>query len=104
MAYVYYNYPNSRVSIHSQPFCRFIQMMNKQEQRKCRIDAFTISAEFQKLINKRYLFQSKAELNDIWIEIDFENKDFEISVANYVLHILSQHYKPFAKSKLEIHC
>lgn len=104
MVKVYFNYPTSRVTAHRNPVCSSIQVMKRPSQRICHINVATFSAELKKFIDKRYRFKSEGGLNDMWIEINFSDDDFEIAIARYILRILAQHYEPFYKSKLKFHC
>ncbi len=104
MLMVYLYAPRSRISAHRDSNCSRIQVMNKPNQRKCRIDVANISTELQKFANKQYKFQSTASLNDLWLEIDLGDEDFERAVLGYILRLLGQHYKPFTKGRIRFHC
>lgn len=49
-------------------------------------------------------FSSRAGLNDMWLEIDFNDSEFEMAVIRYIHHLLGRYYKPFQASQIEIHC
>ncbi len=104
MLKAYFNYPNSRVSVHHDPFCSRIRPMGKQGQRICRINITNIRHELQKFKDKQYRFQSTSDLNDMWLEIDFQDEEFEMAVVGYICRLLGHHYKRFSDSRLEIHC
>ena len=104
MLKVYFDYPNARVSVHHDPNCSRIQVMHKLDQRQCRIDIASISAELQKFRSKEYRFASKPALNDMWLEVDFQDEEFEMAVLSHIRRLLGQHYKSFSDSSLEIHC
>jgi hypothetical protein len=104
MLMVYLNYPMSRVSVHHDPNCSTIRVMNKPNQRICRINARSISAELENFKQKRYRFQATAELNDMWLEIDFTDEEFEMDVLRRIHRLLGQHYKPFRDCRIEVHC
>jgi hypothetical protein len=104
MLSVYLNYPMSRVSIHRDPDCGFIRVNRKPNQRIRRIDMANISEELRKFRDRQYPFQSTPEFNDMWLEIDFGDQEFEVAVARYVHRLLSEYHKPFADSSVSIHC
>ena len=54
-----------------------------------------------KLIQTR--FSSKAGINDIWIEVDFNNLDFEVAVIRYIQSCLGERYSPIRTSSIEFH-
>jgi len=104
MLKVYLNYPNSRVSVHHDPCCSTIQIMGKPDQRYIRMNITNIRHELQKFKDKQYQFKPESAFNDMWLEIDFQDEEFEMAVAGYVHRLLGQHYKPFSDSHLTTHC
>jgi hypothetical protein len=104
MLSVYINYPNPKVSVHHDPSCGAIQKMGKQDQRHIRIDQKTISAELGRFAAKEHTFASNPEGNDMWLEIDFGDANFEAAVLNYVHRLIGQHYSPLAGVAVQNHC
>jgi hypothetical protein len=104
MLSVYLNYPVSKVSAHHDPDCRHVRAKEKPEQRVVRINIENLSTELQKFRDKQYPFTSTAQLNDMWLEIDLQDRDFEDAVAHYVQRLLGSHYKPFADALVAVHC
>jgi hypothetical protein len=92
------------MSIHHNPGCSRIRPRKKSGQRICKLDPTTISAELQKFRNREHRFASTPHLNDMWLEIDFQDGVFEMAVLKHIRKLLGQHYKPFANSSLEMHC
>jgi hypothetical protein len=45
-----------------------------------------------------------SKVNDMWLEIDIGNLDFERAIVDYVQIVLAQHYFPFANIKVDQHC
>ena len=104
MLSVYLNYPMSRVSAHHNSDCEYIRVNRKSDQRICRISIANVSVELQRFRDKQYRFESTSQFNDMWLEIDFQDRDFEEAVAHYVQQLLGRHYKPFADSSVSINC
>jgi len=104
MLSVYLNYPTGRVSAHGDPNCGRIRPMDKPDQRICRINVGTISSELQKFKVRQHSFQSTKDFNDMWLQIDFHDLEFELAVADFIRRLLARHYKPFSNAHLEIHC
>ena len=103
MLKVYLNYPNKRVTVHHDPHCSDIQKNRKRHQRYIPINITNIHHELQKFKNKRYLFRAESAFNDMWLEIDFQDEEFEMAVAGYIHRLLGQHYKRFSDSQLKPH-
>lgn len=104
MLRIYVNYPNPRVTVHADPSCGYVRMMDKPQQRVVRIDPSTISVEIQRFIGKQYTFASQPDSNDMWLEIDFNDREFEEAVLWYVHRCLGRHYKPLRDSQIKTHC
>jgi len=101
---VYFNYPNSVVSIHSVASCGSIRPQRKAGQRQIQITKDNLSRELQRLKEREYKFASTAEQNDLWMKIDLGDIELETALAKHVHRQLAKHYKPFAKASLELHC
>jgi hypothetical protein len=104
MLRVYFNYPNAQVTVHKDGRCASVQQQRKEGQRRVQLNIRTISNELSKLSEKAYRFASQAELNDMWLDIDFNDEKFERALVDYVRVLLAQHYKPFAGVKVSVHC
>ena len=68
------------------------------------MDISNLSTELEIFRRGHYRFTSKAGLNDLWIEVDFRNFDFEIAVLRYIGILLAKHYIPFRRLDFLIHC
>lgn len=104
MLKAYVNYPNPKVSVHHDPSCGAIRKMAKPSQRLVRIDAGSISAELQRFRAKGYTFAANPAGNDMWVEADFADPDFEAAVIAYVHRLIGRHYSPLARVAIEKHC
>jgi hypothetical protein len=101
-AYVYY--PKPKISTHHNPSCTAIQKMGKEEQRSVNINAKTITKELGCFSTDEYQFGSTAQVNDMWLVIDFDDADFEAAVLKYVQRLIGKRYSPLAGIKIEEHC
>ena len=96
----YVNYPNPKVRVHQDASCGEIQKMAKPGQRLVKINTASISAELQRFATKGYTFAANPAGNDMWIEADFGDTDFEA----YVHRLIGKHYPPLAKVAVDQHC
>ena len=101
---VYINYPNPKFSIHHDPLCAEVRKRDKSGQRCIRINIETISTELQNFTNKKYTFNSNAESNDMWLDIEFNDIDFEESLLKYIRRLIGKFYTPFREAELANHC
>jgi len=103
---VYVNYPNSKFSIHHNPFplCEEVCKKRKPGQRHIRIDTDSASTELQRFANKEHTFGSNAESNDMWLDIEFKDADREMSVLNCVHQLIGKRYARLGRVEPTIHC
>jgi hypothetical protein len=104
MLTAYINYPNPHITAHFNPNCGNIRSHRKTNQRYIRLNTATISAELSKFQTKAYRFAADQQHNDIWLEIDFQDRDFELSVLDYIGKCLGKYYKPFQNIQPKVHC
>ena len=104
MLKVYINYPNPHVTVHSDAECSTIQKQHKQNQRFIRLNVTTISSELKLFETKGYQFGAHRKINDMWCEIDFSDKKYELAVIESIRKLLAEHYKPFKRAEIDKHC
>ncbi len=102
MLVVYINYPNKRITIHGDYGCKEIQKRNKNK-RRIRV---TQDSKEERLSGFRdsYRFGSKKEVNDMWVEIDFQNQMTEMQVLGDICNCLSTRYRGFKDAIKKPHC
>lgn len=100
MLTVYFNYPESRISIHRNSDCNEIKKREKTNQREVHIDSNNMDAELERF--KRYPFASVAEINDMWVMVNLDGEASEMKIINKIKQILGR-YKPFDDAKIEWH-
>jgi hypothetical protein len=100
----YLNYPNKQVTAHQAASCSEVKKMKKVNQRSIRIDSNTISNEINQFAQRAYRFGSDETVNDMWLEIDFGDWDFELAVFDFIHRLLSKRYKPFRDAVRVQHC
>jgi len=104
MLKAYINYPNPHITLHGGGGCGSVQQQRKSGQRVVRLDVGSLSTELNRFVKKEYRFGADPETNDMWLELNFGDSAFEKAVVEYVRTLLSQHYTPFARIKVDQHC
>ena len=104
MLMVYMNYPAPRITVHHDLTCGAIQKMAKTGQRRVRIAPETITVEFARFSRKEYTFAANQDENDMWLEIDFDDAEFERAVLKYIHCLIGANYTPLARVEIATHC
>lgn len=104
MINVYLNYPNSIATIHQTSDCPRIHVHHTPDQRHLKIDINTFKSIIQDFIDGNFIFKAEHGKSDVWLEIDFGDLAFEISIVNYILFLLGRQYEPFDSLTPELHC
>ena len=73
----------------------------KSNQRVIKINIKSLSDELREFSEYKHRFASTQELNDMWLEINFSDLDFEIAVAEYILSLLRKKYGRFSDAEPE---
>ncbi len=100
----YLNYPNSQVTAHGDMSCGDIRKMHKVGQRNIRIDPSTFTDEIQRFIQGEHRFASEPQLNDMWVNLDFDDWDFELALFDFIHRLVRDKYKPFRNVARTVHC
>lgn len=103
MIKVYINYPNPHCSIYTNINDQEIQKHHVSNQRKLKLNIETFQQIMSEFIQKRFDFRAEQGFNDVWLEIDFNDLGFEISIVNYILLQLGRKYLPFNAMKSSIY-
>jgi hypothetical protein len=104
MVKVYINYPNPHISLHRKAGCGNIRQQQKAGQRIVHLNIASLSAELKRFKARDYRFGADAQTNDMWLEIDFNDPEFERAVIEYIRRLLAEHYTPFRRVVIETHC
>ena len=93
-----------RISVHHDPGCNRIKVMDKIDQRVISINSSTVESELKKLSNKELKFAASRDLNDVWIHIDLGEISLEENLVKRINEILGHFYSPLARAEIEYHC
>ena len=104
MLNVYFNYPNSAITIHGSGSCANIRQQRKVSQRTMQIDRTTLSGDLQRIKAREFKFASTSSLNDLWVKIDLSDTDLELAVVKHIHRQLAKNYKRFADALAKQHC
>ena len=102
--YTYLYLPNSRITIHLNDNCGFIQSHDKPNQRYIHVTTENFIEIMSNFSNRIYRFQPNREENDIWLRIDLESIKQDICFVHLIHAILSKQYKRFRDAEVSIHC
>jgi hypothetical protein len=101
---VYINYPNPHFTIHKDSACQQIHMHQKSGQRIVKISPATLKNVLSQFINDAYDFKSKAQRNDLWLDVSLSTPEQEIGFIHIIQAILGQRYRPLSNASISIHC
>lgn len=104
MTTAYVNYPNSRISVHGNASCSRIRQARKAGQRVVHVTVETLTQELRTFHTNDYSFGSTQEVNDMWIELDLGDAEYEAATLRFIKKALSVCYKPFEDAEISVHC
>jgi hypothetical protein len=104
MLRVYVNSPASTVTIHKDPRCIYWPRADSPGARVIHLREATLSAELQLCREKEYRFAAQSGMNDIWLDVDFADPEFELATVKHVKLLLGKHYKRLREAPVRVHC
>jgi len=104
MLAAYLNYPEHNVTLHCDLSCPEIQKRGKERQRKCQVNRATASREMERFASGEHRFGSTSDVNDMWVEVDFDDPEFEKAVVRHICRLLGKRYSWFQQAEPAIHC
>lgn len=96
MTSIYINYPNPHFSAKPGPVAERIRH-EKPERRAILLSPSTFGPAMVEV--ESVLFAATAELNELWLEIDFDNPEFEMALGKYVQETLGKRYRRLAQAE-----
>ena len=93
MLFAYLNYPNASVTVHRDRSCGHIRSRRKEGQRTLLITLDTLSGELRRFEAREHVFGASADINDMWVDIDCSDEDFESAILSYLHRTLGKRYK-----------
>ena len=105
MIKTYINYPREEphITLHNDVACKTVGQHHKKGQRIVQLDIASLSIELKHFKSKHYRFASDSRINDMLLEIDFSDQDFECAVVKYIKRLLTKHYKRFGRYDIKQH-
>ena len=103
MTRAYINYPEPHFGLHVSSSCNEFRKMGKPGQRVVQINPGAISTEFERFATKHYRFAAESGLNDMWLELDFDDSEFEVAVVRHIRYLLGIHYRPLREAEIRAH-
>jgi hypothetical protein len=101
--YAYLNYPNARVSLHG-TLCGHIQQAQKTDQRRIVLNPDSLGTELRRFVKQEHDFAAQATNNDMWLDVDFADWEFEESIVRFIHRLLAARYKRFHDCTADWHC
>ena len=94
---IYVNYPNPHFSAKPGPIDERLRH-DKPNRRVIRLTPLTFSKEMADFEAGEFRFAATSELNDAWIELDFDDSEFEMAVGRHIQRLFGRRYKPLANA------
>ncbi len=101
---VYFNYPNSQITIHHDNQCNAIKMHQKSGQRIITATMQTLPQLISDLIAEQYRFASNSASNDLYIDLVLGTPEQSETLIPFIQALMSQNYGRFAQAVITSHC
>ena len=94
MTSVYINYPNPHFAVKHDVSAESRMHQSKSNRRLVSFTPLNLSDSLLPFVRQQVSFNATSELNDMWLELNFENEGFELAVVKYIQHLLGKRYRP----------
>ena len=104
MTHAHFYFPRSRIGLHHDSSCSYIRMNDKAGQRVIALAPSSLSTNLALFVGKQVPFNATADLNDLWVALDFADSQFELALMNYIRRLLAQRYSGWTHATVDEHC
>ena len=102
MLFTYFNYPGAAITVHRDRSCGHIRSRRKQGQRMLLLTIDSLSSELRRFAAKEHTFGSSPDINDMWVDIDCSDDNFESAVLKFLQRTLGMRYKRFREASVYV--
>lgn len=96
MTSIYIDYPVPHFSLRRDQRSEDRYRRAKENRRLVEFTPETFSAAIAPFVNGEVRFASEAALNDLWLDLDFGDYEFEEAIGRYIQRLLGKRYRPLA--------
>jgi hypothetical protein len=104
MLSAYINYPNPHITLHFDPTCALIRSHESPGQRILQINVDTVTDVLKNFVDREVRFAAERGLNDMWLFVTFDDRDFEKATVLYIQQLIGRQYRPLATAPVKVHC
>jgi hypothetical protein len=98
------HYSDSRVSLHGDADCARVRQARSGAQRCVFLEPETLGAELERFIHGEYGFRLREAADDMWLDVDFRDAEFERALVDYILRLIGARCAPLRNPPIEQHC
>ena len=104
MIWLYANYPNARITAHSNPSCGLIRRMGKRGQRVLAVKEGNVTSMLAMIRSDGLPFASTSGLNDVWFRIEMGDSQQEEAAVRQIRAALGASSGRLAGAMFVSHC
>ena len=104
MLRAYVNYPDAKVCMHRNRTCGHIERAHKLGQRSVNLRHGNLDTELARFIDGAHQFASQAGANDMWLDVELSDPEFEEALVRHIHRLLAARYTAFQNCVVERHC
>jgi hypothetical protein len=100
MTSVYIDYPTREFCVKEGVRSADRFKHDKPNRRVVHLTHQNFSSEIRKFTGRQVQFSSTAEYNDLYVDLDFNDTEFEKATCLYIKRLLGERYTPIAEAVL----
>ena len=100
----YINYSDPSITAHKFTACDDAKAGPDEKIRHVMLNPESISKELDRFINNKHKFSEETYMNDMWINFDFQDTEFEMALLGYIKKLIGRSYKYLKSCEIQVHC
>ena len=78
--------------------------MRKAHQREVAVTRESFASALEQLTGSDFRLGANASVNDVWLAVEFADREFEEGVARYIHRLLGRRYSRLQNTPVDRHC
>ena len=104
MIKAYINYNDPSITIHKNTLCDKANVGPEERIRHVMLNPDFLSKEHNRFKNNKHRFSDEPYMSNMWIILDFQDKEFEIALVGYLKKLIGLNNSTIKNCKTQEHC
>lgn len=104
MIKAYIDCNDASITVHRNSLCEKANVGPDKKVRHVMLNPDFLSKELDRFRSGKHRFADERYMNDMWIILDFQDKEFEIAVVNHLKKVIGLSHSALKDCRIQEHC